>query len=169
MVKMNEVIYTNKVIDRIKAVLDSDLSAYEIAKQVGYSSANQVHNFRNGKSDYTAMKLSTAIEFEKIYNKIEEEQKLTKEIMEIIKKVEDFEIELSGADPSYEEVNEDNYIAHFVAGFNIEVLFAEHEHVKEAKEEGTFDQEHVNELADLYDYDKVVGYRIEGGNIKWNE
>lgn len=161
--------HTNKVIDKIKTVLGSDLTAYRIAKEVGYSSANPVHKLMSGETDITAMKLSTAIEFEKLYNKIEEEQKMTKEIMEIIKKVEDFEIELSGAEPSYEEVNEVNYIVHFVDGFNIEVLFAEHEHVKEAKEEGTFDQEHVNELADLYDYDKVVGYRIEGGNIKWNE
>lgn len=91
------------------------------------------------------------------------------EIKEFIKKVENLEIELSGTDPSYEEINDDNYIVHFVDGFDIEVLFAEHEHVKEAKEKGAFDQEHVNELADLYDYDKVVGYRIEGGNIEWNE
>ena len=31
---------------------------------------NDNRNFRNGKSDITSMKLSTAIEFEKLYEKL---------------------------------------------------------------------------------------------------
>ena len=58
-----------KLIDKIKAVLESDLTAYRIAKDVGYASANPVHKLRNGETDIADIKLSTAIEFEKIYNK----------------------------------------------------------------------------------------------------
>lgn len=182
MVKMDEGIYTNKVIDRIKSVLDSDLSAYEIAKQVGYSSANQVHNFRSGKSDYTAMKLSTAIEFEKLYNKIEGEVKMHKKIMEVVKKVQDFEIELN---PEYDYYQEeyvdglgDPYIVHYVEnlgslpgfeeGETLELFFEEHEEVKKMKEEEK--QEFIaemNEIADQFDYDKVVAYRFINDDIQW--
>lgn len=67
---MMKLTHAEKSIKKIQAILDSDLTAYRIAKEVGYSSANQIHNFRNGKSDITSMKLSTAIEFEKLYEKL---------------------------------------------------------------------------------------------------
>lgn len=68
--------HTTKLINIIQAVLDSDMTAYRIAKEVGYASANPVHKLIKGESEITDMKLSTAIEFEKLYEKIREENKM---------------------------------------------------------------------------------------------
>mgnify|MGYP001222638631 CR=1 FL=1 len=61
---------TEQLIEKIKAVLDSDLTAYRVAKETGYKSANQIHNYRNGKSDIRDMKLSTAMRFERLYEEV---------------------------------------------------------------------------------------------------
>lgn len=58
---------TEQLIKKIKAVLDSDLTAYRIAKEVGYASANPIHKLRSGESDILKMQLSTAMAFEKLY------------------------------------------------------------------------------------------------------
>lgn len=62
--------HAEQSLDKIKKVLDSDLTAYRIAKEVGYSSANQIHKFRSGESDIESMKISTAIEFERLFEEI---------------------------------------------------------------------------------------------------
>jgi hypothetical protein len=62
--------HAEQSIKKIKAVLDSDLTAYRIAKEVGYASANPIHDLRKGKADINSMKISTAIEFEKLYKKL---------------------------------------------------------------------------------------------------
>lgn len=68
--------HAEKLINKIKAVLDSDLTAYRIAKEVGYAGANPVHDLRSGKSDIMGIKLNTAIKFEELYNKTEEDLKM---------------------------------------------------------------------------------------------
>lgn len=65
--------HAEKSLERVKDVLNSDLTAYRIAKEVGYPSANMVHKFRDGTSDINSLKLSTAIEFERLYEKIKSE------------------------------------------------------------------------------------------------
>jgi len=58
---------SNELIHKIEEVLNSNLSAYMVAKKVGYSSANQVHKFINGKSSLKSMSLEKAIAFEELY------------------------------------------------------------------------------------------------------
>ncbi len=59
--------HTMKLIKKIKAVLDSELTSYRIAKEVGYASANPIHKFRSGESDIEKMQIGTASAFEKLY------------------------------------------------------------------------------------------------------
>lgn len=62
---------TEKIISMIQTVLDSDLTAYRIAKEVGYASANPIHKMRNGESDIMKMQLATIVQFEKIYEEMD--------------------------------------------------------------------------------------------------
>src|SRR5690625_699264 len=59
-----------KIIDKIKSVLDSDLTAYRIAKEVGYASANPIHKLRSGESGIMNLQLATVIEFERLYEEM---------------------------------------------------------------------------------------------------
>ncbi|QNM43767.1 hypothetical protein [Shouchella clausii] len=62
--------YSEQTIERIKAVLNSDLTPYRIAKEVGYAGANPVHDLKSGKAKIEKMSLATAHKFEKLYEKI---------------------------------------------------------------------------------------------------
>lgn len=110
---------------------------------------------------------------------------MTKEIMDIIKRVEDFEIDLDNTlDPGFYEVEftdgpEDVYIVHRVEGHpELELFFAEFDHVKEVNGKrytGEIKQEEadeffreINEPADQFDYDRVAAYSADQyDNIHW--
>ncbi|MEK5038751.1 hypothetical protein [Sporosarcina sp. FSL K6-3457] len=171
---------TEKLIMKINAVLDSDLTSYRIAKDLGYASANPIHKLRDGESDIMKLQLATVVEFEKLYEEMMKMENIKSEIKGIITKVEAWEIGLVDADPNYHEIDyidgaSDHYIVHEVEGEELEVFFAEHDHVKELRNEiyeGTktnedFEELVINEPADQYDYDKVVAYRSDNGQIEW--
>ncbi len=111
---------------------------------------------------------------------------MTKEkVMEIIKKVEDFEIELDNTlDPDYYEVEfidgpKNTYFVQQVEGYpELELFFAEFDHVKEVNrkvytgemtpEEADDFYQGLNELADQFDFDNVVAYRSPYiADIQW--
>lgn len=178
------VIYAEKSIERIKAVLNSGLTPYRIAKEVGYAGANPVHDLISGKSDINRMGIGTAMKFEKLF---EELVLKMEKIKELIEKVEKFEVELVGTDPDYHEKEyADGAAEHFIIykvdvemenDEDLEVFFSEHNWVKELREQvyaGEKDEndfivaiEDLNELADQYNYDKVVAFRLDSGQIEW--
>jgi len=69
---MDEKTHAEKSIERVRAVLKSGLTPYRIAKEVGYSSANLVHDLINDKADINSIKVSTAVKFERLYNQIKD-------------------------------------------------------------------------------------------------
>lgn len=142
------------LIDKIKAVLKSDLTPYRIAKEVGLSNATPVHKYIDGRSDIENMSLEFAAGFEKLY----EEMEKMENIKQIIEGIEAGKIEVDN-EATYEDVNGVEYIAHYVDGHeDLEVLFEKREDANE---------EDPNELDDVFNYDKVVAYRVDGGSIEW--
>lgn len=166
------------LINKIKTVLESDLTPYRIAKELGFANATTIHRYKDGKAKITNMSLSVAAGFEKLY----EEMMEMENIKEVVAKVEAWEIGLVDDDPNYHEIEytdgaTDHYIVHNVEGEEIEVFFAEQDHVKELRDEvykGDKTEEdliehvsNLNDLEDQYDYNKVEAYRIDGGQIEW--
>lgn len=94
-----------QLIEKIQTVLDSDLTAYRIAKEVGYAAANPVHDLRSGKVALKGIKLSTAIAFEKLYDKIKEENEMEFEgkTYTLTGDAEITEVELDGRFTNYHE------------------------------------------------------------------
>lgn len=58
------------LINKIKAVLESDLTPYRIAKEVGLANATPVHKYIDGRSDISNMSLAVATGFEKLYEEV---------------------------------------------------------------------------------------------------
>lgn len=58
------------LINKIKAILESDLTPYRIAKEVGLSNATPVHKYIDGRSDIENMSLAVAAGFEKLYEEM---------------------------------------------------------------------------------------------------
>src|SRR5699024_509860 len=102
-------------------------------------------------------------------------------IKKIIAGVESGESELESLDPSYHEeeyIDAPNsiWIVHIVEGHsNLELFFAEREEFAEVRQqiydgeadESAFDELVYNEYADRFDYDNVVAYRTDDGEINW--
>jgi len=78
---------SQELINTIKAVLSSNLSAYRIAKEVGYASANPIHKLRSGESEIEKLQLGTALAFEKLYEEMISMKKTS------LKSIRDFEFE----------------------------------------------------------------------------
>ena len=159
----------------IQWVLDNR-SSYQVAKDLSITNRT-VNRYQNGETPIENMSLATA---ERLYNYYLKEMGKMENIKNVIAKVEAWEIGLVDADPNYHEIDyidgaSDHYIVHHVEGEDLEVFFAEYDHVKElrneiyegAKSEADFEELVINELSDQYDYDKVVAYRAEGGQIEW--
>lgn len=106
------------------------------------------------------------------------------EIMAIIKDVEDFKRELDdSSDPGYYEREFVDGEKEIYAEFPVDgtpeltVVFAEQDHIKEMRdkeyaEEITVEEfeeymQSLNEINDQFDFDNVVGYRINNGQIEW--
>lgn len=68
--------HIEETIKRVKSVLNSGLTPYRIAKEVGYAGANPVHDLISGKSDINRMQLGTALKFEKLYEELEKMKKV---------------------------------------------------------------------------------------------
>ena len=108
----------------------------------------------------------------------------TEQILAVIKEVEDYTRKLDESyDPSYYEreyldAATEIFIAYPVEGYpELEVLFAERDHIKELRNKGyagEIEEEEfekcmrdINELSDQFDFGKVVGYSFEGSDINW--
>lgn len=112
---------------------------------------------------------------------------MEEKIKNIINRFEKGEIDLLDDDPDYEEreymdAPTDHCIIHRVEE-HIELVFEQHEHMKElqdqmshAKEKHDLDklkelerewEYRNNEYSDEWNYNKVVGYRINGEEIIW--
>lgn len=95
-----------------------------------------------------------------------------KEIISIIDKVENGEMELASDYDFYQEKFLDRknelFIIHKVKNnIEVELFFAEHSHVKDMNEqERTEFFNDYNELADQFNYNDVVAYCIDG-EIVW--
>lgn len=57
------------LINKVRAVLESDLTPYRIAKEIGLANATPVHKYIDGRSDIENMSLSVAMRFEELYEK----------------------------------------------------------------------------------------------------
>lgn len=104
-----------------------------------------------------------------------------KNIRQIIEGVENGSIDLENLDPSfhteeYQDGADDVWISHSVERHDgIELLFAEHDEVKEVRKriyEGSADPSEFedmifNEYSDRFNYDDVAGYKVGGKRIKW--
>lgn len=144
--------------NKIKKVLEHGengiITPYRIAKEVGFSNATPVHKYIKGESDIKKMSLEFAAGFEKLY----EEMEKMENIKQIIEGIEAGKIEVDN-EADYEDINGVEYIAHYVDGHeDLEVLFEKREDANEID---------PNELDDVFNYDVVAAYRIDGGDINW--
>lgn len=114
----------------------------------------------------------------------------SKSVEGVIKRVENFEIELVG-DPEYVEMNGQHYVKYSLEDEGLDVYFAEREEIIEYKEEFAeiFGYEPkndsiefnkylevashpINEMSDIYDFDKVAGYKFSNeydSDINWSK
>lgn len=60
---------SESLIKKIEYVLKGNLTPYKIAKEVGYSSAHQIHKLIRNESKIVHMTLEKAIAFEELYEK----------------------------------------------------------------------------------------------------
>lgn len=164
--------HIEETIKRVKSVLNSGLTPYRIAKEVGYAGANPVHDLISGKSDINRMQLGTALKFEKLYEELEK----MNNIKDVIEQYEKGNLELD-LDYDFHEVEfidgvSDRYIVHNVVGTDFKLAFAEREEVEnlrakieyaESEEEkwkleNSMQTDYGNDLEDMFDYDTVAGY-----------
>lgn len=73
MVEMFPIIH----VEKIKKVLDSEVTSYRLAKELSMSRA-AIEKYRNGQLDIMNMKLSNALKFQSYYNKRNEELEMDK-------------------------------------------------------------------------------------------
>ena len=64
-------------VEKIKKVLDSEVTSYRLAKELSMSRA-AIEKYRNGQLDIMNMKLSNALKFQSYYNKRNEELEMDK-------------------------------------------------------------------------------------------
>lgn len=108
----------------------------------------------------------------------------------VIKGIEDFEIDLVG-DPEYVDVNGQDYVKYSLEDEGLDVYFAEKEEIIEYKEEFAeifgyqpnndsmefnkyleIASYPINEMSDIYDFDKVAGYKFSNeydSDINWSK
>lgn len=159
----------------------SGLSGYRISKDSGVPQS-AVNRFMTKEANLDNIPLLNAEKLNKYYK---EEVEMDMNIKAIAKEVENLERYLDDSqDPDYHEVEyidgaSDHYIVHRVEGVDedVELLFEEQDFIKEIRTEiygGEKTEEdlisvleELNDLEDQYDYDKVVGYMVNRGQIEW--
>lgn len=102
-------------------------------------------------------------------------------VFKVIEGIKNGSVELTDDDPDFYEKEyvdgpSSEFIIHAVQGHDeIEVFFAERDFVQEIKQKiydgDTEDLDHdkmeLNEYADRFNYDDVVAYRVDGGDVNW--
>lgn len=168
-----------KAFEQVKELLaNKEISNYRISQATGIAQST-LSDYVKGKTNINRMPIENAI---KLHNYYLEEMGEMVNIKQIIAGIENGEIELENLDPNYHEVDyidgaSDHYIVHQVEGHEeLDVFFAEHDHVKEVRNDvykngrdeiEAFEELTLNEYADQYDYDNVVAYRVDGGEVQW--
>lgn len=156
-------------------VLESPISNYRISQATGIAQTS-LSNYSTGKSEMKRMPLINAIKLHEYY------KKELGELMELIKKVEEFELSFDeGYDPLYKELEyedgpSDNLIGHYIDGTDIEVYFAECPEIKDFRQavyNGNKSEQELtdflgglNDLEEEFDYEKVVAYN-KGNGFEW--
>lgn len=156
--------HTQKAVELIKWLLhDSGVTAYRISKDTELS-ATTVNRIVVEGRPIEGLTLKTANILEKYASNLKEEKEMEK-IKEIINRVEMLKVEMS---EDY-DIDNDNIISHHVDGEDLAVYFAEKNFVQEARKNDTADEllAELNGLDDRFNYDKVIGYSVEGGSVVW--
>lgn len=157
----------------VQWVLDN-CTSYQVAKDLNIN-ARTVNRYQNGETPVGNMKAET---MGLIYNYY-----LDKfgHIFKFIEGIEKGTVELTNDDPDFYEKEyadgpSSEFIIHTVEGHEeLEVFFAERDFVQEIKQKiyvgDTDDLDHeemeLNEYADRFNYDDVVAYRVDDGEINW--
>lgn len=167
----------NEMLHCIEWVLRTK-SSYQVAKDLGINNRT-ANRYQNGETPIENMTLKTAKAF---YNYYKGEFEMENKINEIISAVEEGKMDLvqdwTFEEREYTDGASDVYVEQDVEGYeDIALLFAEKDHFQELRneiyrEEKTQDDLHdlvadTSGLDDQFNYDKVVGYRVEGGAIVW--
>lgn len=138
----------------IEKLIASGITAHTVAAETGLP-RNTVYRIFTGETKLSNVKFGT-IEILNQYH-LKEMEKM-ENIKQIIEGIENGTVEVENEE-SYEDINGAEYVSHFVEDHeDLEVLFEKREDANEVD---------PNELDDVYNYNKVVAYRINGGNIDW--
>lgn len=167
-----------RAFEQVKELLaDKNLTNYRISQETGIAQST-LSDLKRNSDKINRMPVENAIKLHNLYLK---EMEGMENIKNIIAQIENGEIELENLDPNYHEeeyIDGCNgvWIAHEVEGHeDLEVFFAEHDEVEELRQriyEGDADESELeelvfNEYADRFNYDDVVAYRIDGGEVQW--
>lgn len=167
--------------ENIEKLLKSKMvSNYTISKITGIAQST-ISGYVTGTNKIGNMKLDHAILLNEYYTKNwKEKVEEMENIKEIIGNIENGKVDLVQDFEIYEreymDAATEKHIVHYVEGEeDLEVFFAEREHFKVLNDaiyngeadESAYDDLVNNELSDQYDYDKVVAYRVEDGQIEW--
>lgn len=160
--------------NNIVNLINSGVTAHTVAADTGLP-RNTVYRIFSGEAKIDNISLKNAEVLNGYY--------LDKfgHIFKIIEGIEKGTVELNNDDPDfyekeYEGGPSSEFIVHTIEGREeLEVFFAERDFVKEIRQKiydgDTDDLEHeemeLNEYDERFDYDKVVAYRIDGGEINW--
>lgn len=158
----------------IEKLINSGITAHTVAVDTGIP-RNTAYRIFSGEAKIDNITLKNA--------EILNDYFLKKEgfIKNIIEKFERGKVELENDDPAFHEFEYKNgptneWIVHSVKGYKeLEFFFAEHDFVKDFRQkifDGDTDALNVEEMeleeyADRFNYDEVVAYRVDGGNIEW--
>lgn len=62
---------SQQLINKIQYVLDSDMTSYRIAKDVGYANANQIYALRKNEVKINGLGFDKVIKFEEVYEELQ--------------------------------------------------------------------------------------------------
>lgn len=160
----------NNILNLIK----SGITAHAVAVDTGLP-RNTVYRIFSGETKLSNVKFGTTEILNNYY--------LDKfgHFFTIIEGIEKGIVELTNNDPDFYEVDyvdgpSNEFIVHAVEEHEeLEVFFAEHDFVQEIKqriydgdtEELDHEEMELNEYADRFNYDVVVAYRLNSGEINW--
>lgn len=160
--------------NNIVNLINSGVTAHTVAADTGLP-RNTVYRIFSGEAKIDNISLKNAEVLNGYY--------LDKfgHILKAIEGIEKGNVELTSDDPDFYEKEyvdgpSNEFIVHTIEGHDdLEVFFAERDFVKKIKQQiydgDTDDLNHdemeLNEYADRFNYDEVVAYRVDGGEINW--